>query len=61
MAFRAGVPNGSLTFEHLTRMDALISDWKGQGGVALPGDLTFTRKSGRLSFSSTGKVERGSR
>jgi tRNA(Ile)-lysidine synthase len=61
MAFRAGVPTGSLTFEHLTRMDALISDWKGQGGVALPGDLTFTRKSGRLSFSSTGKVERGSR
>ena len=61
MAFGAGVPAGSLTFEHLTRMDALIADWKGQGGVALPGDLTFARKSGRLSFSSTGKVERGSR
>jgi tRNA(Ile)-lysidine synthase len=61
MAFKTGVPPGSLTFDHLTRMDALISDWKGQGGVALPGDLTFSRKSGRLSFSSTGEVERGSR
>ncbi|HUW77716.1 MAG TPA: tRNA lysidine(34) synthetase TilS [Candidatus Nanopelagicaceae bacterium] len=61
MAFRAGVPGGSLTFDHLTRMDSLITDWRGQGGVTLPGDLTFSRKSGRLSFSSTGKVERGSR
>ncbi len=61
MAFRAGVPTGSLTFNHLTRMDALITSWHGQGGVALPGDLTFTRKSGRLSFSSTRGVERGSR
>jgi tRNA(Ile)-lysidine synthase len=61
MAFKTGVPPGSLTFDHLTRMDALVSDWKGQGGVALPGDLTFSRKSGRLSFSSTGEVERGSR
>ena len=61
MAFRAGVPTGSLTFNHLVRMDALITSWRGQGGVALPGELTFTRKSGRLSFSSTRRVERGSR
>ena len=61
LAFRAGVPTGSLAFEHLRRMDALITSWRGQGGVALPGELTFTRKSGRLSFSSTRRVERGSR
>ena len=61
MAFRAGVPTGSLSFNQLTRMDALITSWRGQGGVALPGELTFTRKSGRLSFSSTRRVERGSR
>lgn len=61
MALRAGVLAGALTFDHLTRMDALITSWKGQGGVFLPGGLTFTRKSGRLSFSSTRKVERGSR
>jgi tRNA(Ile)-lysidine synthase len=59
MAFRAGVPAGVLTFAHLTRMDALVTDWKGQGGVALPGDLTFIRKSGRLSFSRTGKTREG--
>lgn len=61
MALRAGVPAGALNFDHLTRMDALIASWKGQGGIFLPGELTFTRKSGRLSFSSTRKVERGSR
>ena len=61
MALRAGVPTGSLTFNHLTRMDSLITSWRGQGGVALPGELTFSRKSGRLSFSSTRRVERGSR
>jgi hypothetical protein len=36
-----------------------VTDWKGQGGVALPGDLTFIRKSGRLSFSRTGKTREG--
>lgn len=61
MALRAGVPAGALNFDHLTRMETLITAWKGQGGVFLPGDLTFTRKSGRLSFSSTRKVARGSR
>ena len=61
MAFGAGVQAGSLNYDHLSRMDALITSWRGQGGVALPGDLTFARKSGRLSFSSTRKVERGSR
>jgi len=61
MALVAGVPAGTLSYEHLIRMDALITSWKGQGGVFLPGELTFTRKSGRLSFSSTRKVERGSR
>jgi len=60
MALRAGVPAGSLTFDHLTRMDALITSWKGQGGVALPAELTFGRKSGRLSFSKTRRVERES-
>lgn len=60
MALHAGVPAGSLTFDHLTRMAALITSWKGQGGVALPAGLTFGRKSGRLSFSTTRKVERES-
>lgn len=61
MALNAGVPAGALNYDHLTKMDALIVAWKGQGGVFLPGELTFTRKSGRLSFSSTRRVERGSR
>lgn len=37
-----------LTDAHLRSVDALIGNWRGQGGVWLPGDLVAARTHGRL-------------
>jgi tRNA(Ile)-lysidine synthase len=50
-AFAAGVAPGELTFEQVSAVDALISAWKGQGAVSLPGGVKVERISGRLSLS----------
>ncbi|RLK59840.1 tRNA lysidine(34) synthetase TilS [Actinokineospora cianjurensis] len=44
---RAGVPE--LTDAHLRGADALVSDWHGQRGIALPGGLVARRARGRLT------------
>ena len=49
--YLAGAPSGSLTAEHIEPVEALVTDWKGQGPVSLPGGVTVTRISGRLSLS----------
>ena len=41
---------GPLTSTHLAALDALVTDWHGQGGVDLPGGYVVTRASGRLSL-----------
>lgn len=45
----AGVPE--LTDAHLRSVDALIAEWRGQGGVWLPGGLVACRAHGRLRVS----------
>jgi tRNA(Ile)-lysidine synthase len=52
-AISAGTTPGSLTFEQIGAMDALISAWKGQGPVSLAGGVKVERISGRLSLSTT--------
>ena len=47
----AGAPTGSLSAEHIEPVEALVTAWKGQGPVSLPGGVTVTRISGRLSLS----------
>lgn len=49
--YLAGAPTGSLSAEHIEPIEALITAWKGQGPVSLPGGVTVTRISGRLSLS----------
>jgi tRNA(Ile)-lysidine synthase len=49
-ALAAGVPAGSLTAEHLARLDALVARWHGQGELALPGPVSAGRSCGRLTF-----------
>jgi tRNA(Ile)-lysidine synthase len=51
-ALTAGVTPGTLTFEQIGAMDALISAWSGQGELALSGGVKVERISGRLSLSS---------
>jgi tRNA(Ile)-lysidine synthase len=49
MALRAGAPAGALSFAHLTSLDALVTNWHGQGPVPLPGALSGVRTCGRLA------------
>ena len=48
--FAAGAPAGSLSAEHLAPVEALITEWHGQGEVSLPGGVKVVRTSGRLSL-----------
>lgn len=47
----AGAPEGSLSADHITPIEAFVSDWHGQGPASLPGGVKVERKSGRLSLS----------
>lgn len=46
---RAGVPDGALHRVHVLAVDALLTDWRGQGPVALPGGRRARRRCGRLT------------
>lgn len=39
-----------LTFEHIQRVEAMVSRWKGQGPTSLPGAVTATVEYGRLTL-----------
>ena len=49
--YAAGAPSGSLSADHITPIEALITDWSGQGPSSLPGGVRVSRISGRLSLS----------
>ncbi len=49
--YLAGAPVGSLTADHIEPVESLVTAWKGQGPVSLPGGVTIARISGRLSLS----------
>nr|WP_281497408.1 tRNA lysidine(34) synthetase TilS [Ornithinimicrobium sp. F0845] len=50
LALRSGSPSGALTAEHLRAADALVSRWRGQGPVDLPGGLRLHRRGGLVSL-----------
>ena len=56
--YAAGAPSGSISVDHLAPVEALVTDWHGQGQVSLPGGLKVERISGRLSLSQQ-KENRG--
>jgi tRNA(Ile)-lysidine synthase len=47
-ARRLGVSGSALSHRHVAAMDALITDWHGQGPAALPGGVLVGRREGRL-------------
>jgi tRNA(Ile)-lysidine synthase len=49
--YAAGAPSGSVSAEHVSGVEALISAWNGQGALNLPGGVKVERISGRLSLS----------
>ncbi|MEN9687495.1 MAG: hypothetical protein RL381_507 [Actinomycetota bacterium] len=48
--YQSGAPSGSLTADHLAIVEALVTSWRGQGAVSLPGGVKVERISGRLSL-----------
>lgn len=44
----AGAPAGSLFARHVEEVDRLITGWRGQGGINLPGRVEARRQGGRL-------------
>jgi tRNA(Ile)-lysidine synthase len=51
-AIMAGCPHGALTAGHIDRIDALVSSWRGQRWVDLPGGVRARRRDGKVWFSS---------
>lgn len=47
-AIRAGAPAGSLFARHIEEVDRLITGWRGQGAINLPGRVGARRQGGRL-------------
>jgi tRNA(Ile)-lysidine synthase len=47
-AITAGVPAGSLFARHIEEVDRLITGWRGQGAINLPGRVEARRQDGRL-------------
>lgn len=50
LALAAGSPSGTLTAEHLGAVDELITRWRGQGPVDLPGGVRVHRRSGVVAL-----------
>ncbi|MGC3002165.1 tRNA lysidine(34) synthetase TilS, partial [Streptomyces sp. G35A] len=47
-AIEAGAPAGSLFARHIEELDRLITGWRGQGAINLPGKVVARRQGGRL-------------
>jgi len=52
-AIMAGCPRGALTAGHLDRIDALVTAWRGQRWVDLPGGIRARRRDGKVWFTSS--------
>ena len=52
-ALRSGAPAGTLAATHIEAVDALITGWRGQGPLQLPGSVEVRRTNGRLAFGET--------
>lgn len=47
-ARECGAVPAALSYQHVTALDSLVTDWRGQGPVDLPGGLRVTRRAGSL-------------
>jgi hypoxanthine phosphoribosyltransferase len=51
-ALQAGCPPTDLTAAHVAAIDALVTAWKGQGPLSLPGGVTARRVDGTITLSA---------
>ena len=50
--YSSGAPSGSISADHVASVEALVTSWRGQGALSLPGGVKVERISGRLSLSN---------
>ncbi|TXJ06164.1 MAG: tRNA lysidine(34) synthetase TilS [Aeromicrobium sp.] len=53
LALDAGALAGELTAKHISEMDRLVTDWRGQARIELPGHVSVQRLQNRLVFGVT--------
>ena len=53
-AVAAGCPAGALAAGHVRQLDALVTGWRGQRWVDLPGGVRGFRRDGQISFTRPG-------
>jgi hypoxanthine phosphoribosyltransferase len=51
-ALRAGCPPTDLNASHIAAIDALVTAWKGQGPLSLPGGVKAERRNGTIIMSA---------
>ncbi len=51
-AVAAGCPAGALTAGHVARLEELVTGWRGQRWIDLPGGVRASRRSGQVSFEN---------
>ena len=52
-ALNSGVTPGPFSFEHIEAIDALVTNWRGQGNVDLPGFIQASRVNQTIRFISS--------
>ncbi|MET0931083.1 MAG: tRNA lysidine(34) synthetase TilS [Aeromicrobium sp.] len=52
-ALTAGAEAAALTSAHLTELDRLVTEWRGQQRIELPGGVSASRTGASLSFADT--------
>ena len=50
--YSSGAPSSSISADHVASVEALVTSWRGQGALSLPGGVKVERISGRLSLSN---------
>jgi tRNA(Ile)-lysidine synthase len=57
LALKAGCPPGALIASHIDSLDTLVTSWRGQGPIDLPGHVQGSRTDGRVLVVSISQVE----
>jgi tRNA(Ile)-lysidine synthase len=58
-AVAAGCPPGAVTASHVQQLEALVTGWRGQRWIDLPGGVRALRRDGQLRFNREGGRGRG--
>ena len=57
LAIEAGCPPGALIATHIDSLDTLVTRWRGQGPIDLPGHVQGSRTDGRVLVASIRQVQ----